>query len=62
MTAIHGNKEVKLTAADILRTVMPKTRGWTGRKCPRCCGTGMIDGRENEISCPSCAGTGEEYV
>lgn len=26
MTSIHGNKEVKLTAADILRTVMPTSK------------------------------------
>ena len=37
--------------------------GWTGRKCPRCDGHGVIysPGLDNEARCPACGGTGDEY-
>lgn len=38
-------------------------RGWTGRNCPRCKGTGedFSDANAPHVSCRACGGTGEEY-
>jgi DnaJ-class molecular chaperone len=41
--------------------------GWTGRKCPRCKGTGQVrrlntsDYSTDERRCMSCGGTGDEH-
>lgn len=35
---------------------------WTGRKCPKCKGTGENLNDDPVRSCAYCGGTGDEYV
>jgi DnaJ-class molecular chaperone len=58
----HGMSESKSHAAEA-HLVGGKLQGWTGRKCPRCKGHGLIydESYDNDRACPACAGTGEEY-
>ena len=36
--------------------------GWTGRRCPKCGGSGEIEGEFGPKRCGGCGGTGEEYA
>lgn len=39
------------------------SQGWTGNRCPKCDGHGVVaDSLGEEVSCSACAGTGDEYV